>query len=63
MKNLLKNIFNLWIKICWIKAIERQSRKQSKFQTAAERQEQIVSELTKKYNEMYVNTQCNKECE
>jgi hypothetical protein len=53
MKKLLKDILSTWVKVWWVKSIERQHRKGIKFSIAATRQEHIVKVLITKYQERY----------
>lgn len=53
MKELIKKSFDLWVKMRWLKMIEKETKKRDKLWSRYNRQEYVVSELLKEYFELY----------
>ena len=53
LKKLLKERFELWCKMRWLKAINKETEKRNKRYKQYERHEFVVSQLVKKYNKIY----------
>ena len=56
MKNLLKQSFDLWVKMRWLKIIDKETDKYNKIEAKRKRQAHIVHSLWKRYKEIYENT-------
>ncbi len=56
MKELIKKSFDLWVKMRWLKIIEKETKKRDKLLSRYNRQKYVVSELLKEYFELYPET-------
>lgn len=55
MKELLKRRFELWIKMRWLKTIDKEVRKRQKLSSKYHKQEYVVEQLVKEYNKLYAD--------
>lgn len=55
MKELLKQRFELWIKMRWIKTIDKENKKRRKYFFKYKRQEYVVDKLVEEYNKLYAD--------
>ena len=53
MRELIKKSFDLWVKMRWLKMIEKETKKRDKLWSRYNRQKYVVSELLKEYFELY----------
>lgn len=53
MVRLLKELFELWIRSCWLRKIEKAINKNNRLNARARRQRYIVEKLMKEYNKIY----------
>lgn len=53
MRKLIKESFYLWVKMLWLKKIDKETSKYNKIETRRKRQSYIIHSLMKKYNEIY----------
>ncbi len=53
MRKLIKESFYLWVKMLWLKKIDKETSKYNKIEARRKRQSYIVHSLMKKYNEIY----------
>ena len=61
MRKLLKQTFELWVKMRWLKTIDKAVKKRSKCFSKYKRQEYVVSELVKEYNKIYADSRLESE--
>lgn len=50
---LIKRSFELWMKKRWLKTIDKEADKYNKLSAKLKRQQYIVNDLLKKYNQIY----------
>lgn len=50
---LVKESFDLLVKMCWMKAVEKETKKRDKLKCELELQEYVVNALTKRCCEIY----------
>ena len=55
MKELLKQRFELWIKMRWLKSIDKEVKKRRKYFFKYKRQEYVVDKLVDEYNKIYAD--------
>jgi len=55
MKNLIKRSFDIWVKMRWLKTIDKETDKYNKIEAKRKRQAYVVHSLWKRYNELYSN--------
>ena len=55
MKELLKRRFELWVKMRWLKTIDKEVRKRQKLSSKYHRQEYVVEKLVNEYNKLYAD--------
>ena len=55
MKNLIKRSFDVWVKMRWLKMIDKETDKYNKIEAKRKRQAYVVHSLWKRYNELYSN--------
>ena len=55
MKKILKERFDLWIKMRWLKAINKEVDKYNKISNKAKRQSYVVHSMWRRFNELYPN--------
>ena len=55
MKKILKERFDLWIKMRWLKAINKEVDKYNKISNKAKRQSYVVHSMWQRFNELYPN--------
>lgn len=60
MKKLLKETFNLWVKMRWLKTIDKETNKYNKIEAKRKRQAHIIHSLLEEYTKIYGNS-CRKE--
>lgn len=53
LKRLIKESFDLWIKMRWLKMIDKEADKYLKYQQKVARQQSVVNALIKRYKEIY----------
>lgn len=53
MKDLIKESFDLWVKMRWLKTIDKEANKYNKLNAKIKRQAYIVHSLIDRYNELY----------
>ena len=53
LKKLLKERFEMWCKMRWLKNINKEIKKRNKRYKQYERHEFVVSQLVKEYNKIY----------
>lgn len=53
MKELIKETFEIMVKLRWLKTIDKEVDKYNKLNNKANRQAAVVNELVKKYNSIY----------
>ena len=53
MRELLKKEFELFVKMRWLKTIDKETDKYKKLKSKSNRQLYVVNALLKKYNEIY----------
>lgn len=51
--NLLKKIFELWVKTNWIKTIDKEQRKLERLEDETRRQRYVVKEMASEYLKRY----------
>lgn len=52
---MLKERFDLWIKMRWLKAINKEVDKYNKISNKAKRQSYVVHSMWRRFNELYPN--------
>ena len=53
MKELIKKSFDLWVRTRWLKMIDKEIKKRDELLSRYNRQKCVVSELYKRYCELY----------
>ena len=53
MRDLIKKSFDLWVKMRWLKTINKETNKYNKIEAKRKRQAYIIRDLWKSYNEIY----------
>ena len=53
MRKLIKESFYLWVKLLWLKKIDKETSKYTKIEARRKRQSYKIHSLMKKYNEIY----------
>ena len=53
LKQLVKEFFDLWVKMRWLKMINKETNKYHKYQQKLARQQSVVNALIKRYKEIY----------
>lgn len=53
LKQLIRETFDLWTKMRWLKMIDKETDKYLKYQQKLARQQSVVSALIKRYKEIY----------
>ena len=53
MLKLLKQSFDLWCKMRWLKTIDKECDKYNKLKRELDRSRHVISELLKEYNKIY----------
>lgn len=61
MKELLKRRFELWIKMRWLKTIDKEIKKRRKYFFKYKRQEYVVNKLVEEYNNLYADSKLKSE--
>lgn len=56
MKKLLKRQFELWVKMRWLKTIDKEIKKRRKYLFKYKRQEYVVNKLVDEYNKIYADS-------
>ena len=56
MRKLLKQRFELWIKMRWLKTIDKEIKKRRKYLFKYKKQEYVVSKLVEEYNNLYADS-------
>ena len=53
MRALIKEWFDLWVKMRWLKTIDKETEKFKKLNAKTNRQLHVVNSLVKRYREIY----------
>lgn len=53
LKRLVKESFDLWVKMHWLKTIDKETDKYLKYQQKLACQQSVVNALIKRYKEIY----------
>lgn len=53
LKELIKKSFALWVKMRWLKTIDKEVKKRRKYFFKYKRQEYVVNKLVEEYNNLY----------
>ena len=61
MKELLKRSFELWVKMRWLKTIDKEIRKGRKYFSKYKMKEYVVNKLVEEYNTLYANSKLKSE--
>lgn len=61
MKELLKRSFELWVKMRWLKTIDKEIKKRRKYFFKYKRQEYVVNKLVEEYNNLYADSKLKSE--
>ena len=61
MKELLKRRFELWIKMRWLKTMDKEIKKRRKYFFKYKRQEYVVNKLVEEYNNLYADSKLKSE--
>lgn len=61
MKKLLKRQFELWVKMRWLKTIDKEVKKRRKYFFKYKRQEYVVNKLVEEYNNLYADSKLKSE--
>ncbi len=61
MKKLLKRQFELWVKMWWLKTIDKEIKKRRKYFFKYKRQEYVVNKLVEEYNNLYADSKLKSE--
>ena len=56
MRKLLKQTFELWVKMWWLKTIDKEIAKRRKYFFKYKRQEYVVNKLVDEYNKIYADS-------
>lgn len=56
LRKLMKERFDLWVKMRWLKTIEKETDKRNKLYHKYNRQSHVVDELVKEYCKLYPDT-------
>ena len=59
--DLIKNEFDLWCRMRWLKTINKEIDKRDKFYEEYKRKNYVISELVKEYNKRYSDAPLTKE--
>ena len=60
LKELLKQSFELWVKMRWVKTIDKEVKKRRKYFFKYKRQEYVVNKLVEEYNNIYADFKTSK---
>lgn len=55
LKDLIKKSFALWVKMRWLKTIDKEVKKRRKYFFKYKRQEYVVNKLVEEYNALYAD--------
>lgn len=55
IKGLLKRTFELWVKMRWLKLIDKELKKRRKYFFKYKTQEYVVNKLVEEYNKLYAD--------
>ena len=61
MKELLKRQFELWVKMRWLKIIDKEIKKRRKYFFKYKRKEYVVNKLVEEYNNLYADSKIKSE--
>lgn len=61
MRKLLKQTFELWVKMRWLKTIDKEIKKRRKYFFKYKRQEYVVNKLVDEYNKIYADSVIKRE--
>lgn len=61
MRKLLKQTFELWVKMRWLKTIDKEIGKRRKYFFKYKRQEYVVNKLVEEYNNLYADSKLKSE--
>lgn len=53
MREMIKKSFDLWVRMRWLKIIEKETKKRDKLLSRYNRQKYVVSEMLKEYFKLY----------
>ena len=56
LKNLIKKSFDLWVRMRWLKSIEKENRKVEKAYKNYKRHNYVAQKLYEEYKKLYPNT-------
>jgi hypothetical protein len=60
MKELLKRRFEIWLKMRWLKTINKEIKKRRKYLFKYKKQEYVVNKLVEEYNNTYADLKTSK---
>lgn len=55
LKELIKKSFDLWVKMRWLKTIDKEVKKRRKYFFKYKRQKYVVNKLVEVYNNLYAD--------
>lgn len=61
MIKLFKQTFELWVKMRWLKTIDKEVKKRRKYFFKYKRQEYVVNKLVEEYNNLYADSKLKSE--
>ena len=61
MKELLKRSFELWVKMRWLKTIDKEIKKRRKYFFKYKMKEYVVNKLVEEYNNLYADSRIESE--
>jgi hypothetical protein len=56
LKEMIKKSFDLWVKMRWLKTIDKEVKKRRKYFFKFKRQEYVVNKLVEEYNNLYADS-------
>ena len=61
LKEMIKKSFDLWVKMRWLKTIDKEAKKRRKYFFKFKRQEYVVNKLVEEYNNLYADSKLKSE--
>lgn len=61
LKEMIKKSFDLWVKMRWLKTIDKEVKKRTKYFFKFKRQEYVVNKLVEEYNNLYADSKFKSE--
>lgn len=61
LKEMIKKSFDLWVKMRWLKTIDKEVKKRRKYFFKFKRQEYVVNKLVEEYNNLYADSKLKSE--